>query len=139
MGGGTSNLFYGTKGSQKEYQYTLFVDEDFTKHKEQVVASSGNIVTKRSRKTSYLQEISAATIIKKCHEYYDGKLSAKQFVDWLEYIISNQSYRMEDRLRYLIREMLQKFQQLLLKEDQLVAEEFTLLVRDFENLLFQFL
>lgn len=138
MGGGTSNLFYGTKGSRKEYQYTLFPDEDITKHKEQVITSSGSIASKEPHRTLYLQEISAATIIKKCHEYYDEKLSAKQFVDWLNYIFSNQLYRIEDRLRYLIREMLQKFQQLLSKEGQLVVEEFTLLVHDFETLLFQF-
>lgn len=135
MGGGTSNLFYGTKGSRKEYQYSLFTDEDSAKLNSRMTAGLEDIVSEKPHKTSCIQRISASDIIKKCHEYYDEKLTAQQFIDWLKYITSDISYCMEDKLRSLIETTLKKFLQFPTKD----RENFTLQMHIFENFLKQLL
>lgn len=139
MGGGTSNLFYGTKGSREEYQYTLFVDEKSVEHTGQVGTGSVGAMSEAFKRAPHKQEILPDTIIEKCYEYYDGKLSAQQFADWLDHILSYPLYSIARRLRRLIEVTLQKFQRSLVGSSQQTMESFTLLVNDFEKLLHQLL
>lgn len=137
MGGGTSNLFYGTKGAQKEYQYTFFQDERTGNSTGQVNFVSEGAVSGIPTKTVRKQKISVDAVSKKCHDYYDGKLGAQQFTNWLRHITSEPIYEMEDKLRLLIETMLQKFDQFLKKNRRNTMEEFNLLVHDFEIRLHQ--
>lgn len=133
MGGATSNLFYGTKGAQKEYQYTLFPNEKVSKNIEQVTVVSVGAMSETPKRVPYKQKILVVTIIEKCYEYYDGKLSAQPFVDWLKDILSDPLYSIVGKLRRLIETALQKLQQCLAED----SEQFTLLVQAFEKSLLQ--
>lgn len=132
MGGGTSNLFYGTKGAQNEYQYTFFQDERTRNAIGQVNFVSEDAVSGAPAKSIRKRKISVEAVIKKCHDYYDGKLGAQQFTNWLRRIASDPIYEVEEKLRFLIETVLQKFEQCLGKNHGRSTEKFTMLVHDFE-------
>lgn len=137
MGGGMSNLFYGTKGAQEEYQYTLFQDKKTLQDTKQAVVASVGTVSERSKRLSHKRKITVTIVIVKCNEFYSGLLDIQGLVNWLICILEP-DYEMEAQLRQLIETTLNKFD-LYLKHIQLPIEELTAQVHSFERELCQLL
>lgn len=129
MGGGTSGLFYGTKGSQKEYQYTLFnVNEETSKIA--VNASSG-----KPNKSIRKKKISVEMVLKKCQNYRDGILTDQQLVQWLYHISTEPFYDLQDDLWGAINTALHNFSKCKI-EHQYDVEMFNSALTVFENELY---
>lgn len=104
MGGGTSGLFFGTKGSRHEYQYSLFPDR-IRKDVSVSMEGTGNTGLRNSgeaKSRSKKKLITIKMVLKKCLEYHDGRISAQKLVDWLSFVTTSPTYRMEQRLRITI-------------------------------------
>jgi len=132
MGGGTSGLFYGTKGSQKEYQYTLFnVNEETSKI--EATTSSG-----KPNKSIRKKKISVEMVLKKCQNYRDGILTNQQLVQWLYRISTEPLYDLQDDLWGAINVALYNFSRCKI-EDQYDVEMFSSVLTEFESILYRLL
>ena len=100
MGGGTSGLFFGTKGAKHEYQYSLFPDRirKDSWDSSAVASKTGS----QAGSTSQTQE--KRQLITKIHEYRAGSIGVQDLVDWLSFVVSSPYFRMSQRLRLAIRE-----------------------------------
>ena len=132
MGGGTSGLFFGTKGSRHEYQYSLFPDR-IRKDVSERTEGTGNTGLKNSGETesrSKKQLITIKMVLKKCLEYHAGRISAQQLVDWLSFVTSSPTFRMEQRLRITIVNAIPSLSSYL-RHDDIIA--FDQVLTEFEN------
>lgn len=104
MGGGTSGLFFGTKGAKHDYQYSLFPDlirKDKTEFTEGV-GSTGLQNSNEPKTRSKKRLITVDILLQKCLEYHAGKISAQQLVDWLFFITMATTYWIESHLKTTI-------------------------------------
>lgn len=111
MGGGTSGLFFGTKGSKQDYQYSLFPDsirKDVVVRDADAFGASGQIGN-GTRTRSKHQLITVEMVLQKCQEYHSGHISAVQLVEWLSLITSSHNFRLSQQLRSAITEVLEIF------------------------------
>lgn len=129
MGGGTSGLFYGTKGSQKEYQYTLF---DASEEMPKIAA---NVSSGKAHKSIRKKKISVEMVLKKCQNYRDGILTAQQLVQWLFLISTEPFYDLPDDLWSTINAALHNFSKCKI-EHQYDVEMFNSALTVFENELY---
>lgn len=106
MGGGTSGLFFGTKGAKHEYQYSLFPDRirKDSWDSSAVASKTGSQAGSTSQTQEKRQLITASMILQKIHEYRAGSIGAQDLVDWLSFVVSSPYFRMSQRLRLAIRE-----------------------------------
>ena len=101
MGGGTSGLFFGTKGAKHVYQYSIFPDRirkdsrDYSEATSNAGSQTGSAAQTREKR----QLITANTILQKIHEYRAGSISAQELVDWLSFVVLSPQYRMSQKLR----------------------------------------
>lgn len=111
MGGGTSGLYYGTKGSRQDYQYSLFPDllrrdnnlYDYNENNQE--SAVGGSSTGTSIQTQF---ITVGMVMKKCQDYHLKRLTAQQLLEWLSMVIHSPHCRMERRLRNMISKFLRK-------------------------------
>ena len=106
MGGGTSGLFFGTKGAKHEYQYSLFPDRirKDSWDSSAVASKTGSQAGSTSQTQEKRQLITASMILQKIHEYRAGCIGAQDLVDWLSSVVSSPYFRVSQRLRLAIRE-----------------------------------
>lgn len=128
MGGGVSGLFYGTKGSQREYQYTLFGDDSKTSPGGTVKISS--IGAHQSIREKI---ISVEMVLKKCQKYRDGILTAHQLVQWLVHITVGPQYNLQNDLLRVITTALHNFSTCNQQGSQYNIEAFNLALDAFEQ------
>ena len=103
MGGGTSGLYFGTKGSKREYQYSLFPDrirKDSLECAEATVRAEFQHCDEAD--TSKKPLITLKMVLKKCTDYRNGLITAEQLVDWLFYVTRPSIFRMKQLLRNAI-------------------------------------
>lgn len=133
MGGGISNLFYGTKGSQQEYQFTLF--EPFETAS---ISHDSKVASGLSQNNIQSILISVKTVLLKCSEYHDHKITAKQLTQWLFCIIKNPIYKVSRKLRGAIKDGLLNFEKCLLESrEDYDAKAFGIALTIFESQLHQ--
>jgi len=139
MGGGTSNLFYGTKGARQEYQYTLFTDKPTEKSKKEISVASPCVDMELDYQVNMTckKKITVTMVIRKCHSYYDKKITEKQLVNWLDAIISDLNCEIGENLRHLIVSVLHNLKLCLANVSEVVM--FSSLVHNFEKRLYQLL
>lgn len=101
MGGGTSGLYFGTKGSRQEYQYSFFPDLIRKDTLEPIEGIGNSGLQSGSEAKSHLKKhlITIQMVLKKCLEYHAGIITAQQLVEWLSFVITAPTYRIEHRLR----------------------------------------
>ena len=76
------------------------------------------------------QLITTDMVLKKCLEYHTGRISAQQLVDWLSFVILSPIYRMEQRLRITIVNMIDSLSSCLRHDDLLAFDQ---VLTEFEN------
>ena len=138
MGGGTSGLFFGTKGAKHEYQYSIFPDRirkdnwDFSEITSNVGDQAGSTRQDREKK----QLVTANMVLQKIHEYRTDSISAQELVDWLSFVVSSPHYRMDRRLRSIVIDAISVLSNCLrLKKDRISAFNWEL--QEIENRLHQ--
>lgn len=107
MGGGTSGLFFGTKGSKHEYQYSLFPDlirKDVMVHSEGIASMGFRVGGTTTQAHGEKILLTTDTVLQKCFEYHIGSISAQELVDWLSFVVSSPYYRMKQSLRSIVRD-----------------------------------
>lgn len=134
MGGGVSGLFYGTKGSQREYQYTLFDDDP-------KISSGGAVKTSSigAHQSIRKKVISVEMVLKKCQKYRDGILPAYQLVQWLVHITIDPQYDLQNDLLRTITTALHNFSTCKQEGSQYNIEAFNLALDVFEQELYRLL
>lgn len=138
MGGGTSGLFFGTKGAKHEYQYSLFPDgiRKDGWDSSAVASNTGSQAGSTAQTQEKRQLITASMILQKIHEYHVGSIGAQDLVDWLSFVVSSPHYHMDRRLRSIVRDGIRVLSYCLrLKEDWTPA--FNRKLQEIENRLHQ--
>lgn len=138
MGGGTSNLFHGTKGAKQEYQFSLLADDKKNTKRVDGVPEGGaygGASAKTSTKSTRKQAVSVEMVLRKCQSYHDGKVSAKKLVDWLLHISTEPYYEMQSDLMSIILIALRGFIQCALSSGKYDMLKFDTVLNELENAL----
>lgn len=104
MGGGKSGLFFGTKGAQQEYQFSIFPDT-IRKDRDAPFSNATNSgPSKHENGTAVSKQvrITAEAVLKKCAEYHSAHITAHQLTEWLSLIVSSPRYKMTAELQRVI-------------------------------------
>jgi hypothetical protein len=104
MGGGTSGLFYGTRGSRQVYQFSLFPDTVRKDSPDGYIAKTsfnGESTTPRSKPTK--QIITVEMVLEKIEMYYSNEISCTQLAQWLTAISTSPYYQLRpSRLKAMV-------------------------------------
>lgn len=93
MGGGTSGLYYGTRGSQQVYQFSLFPDMARKDSPDGYIAkTSFNGESTMPRSKPAKQIITVEMVLEKIEIYYSNGISCVQLVQWLTAISTSPYY-----------------------------------------------
>ena len=136
MGGGRSNLFFGTKGAKSEYQFTLFPDDEKPKRKTRKNIEGNSIVgdiSSLAETAVRTQDISVEMVLQKCQDYWNEELNSDKLVAWLSHIYMEPRYKMQSMLKSIIGLSLKTFSHCITDSGKYDVVEFEIALKKLEN------
>lgn len=142
MGAGTSGLYFGTRGSRQDYQFSLFPDivrkDSAVQDMAEIVSTGSKAYTTRSNLGK--QVITVEMVLEKCNEFHNRDISATQLVQWLTTISTSPYYRLvPSELKEVVRSALNSFEKIDLPASQNETVRFNIVLNKLEQKLHQIL